>query len=247
MRAVRLLRHALEQEPTAVLDIGVGKGKHAFSFLAQGSKVTGVDVQPPPLQHVLYEHKEESFELADFGDRKYDLVWCSHTLEHVPNVQAFLIKIASLLKEDGMLYIAVPTDDQKRFHVGHLTLWNPLLLMYNLVCAGINAREALWYTEYCTIGLCVKREPVIDLSWRTSMPSELKGLHQFMPGRIRNECGSWLSNNWPDPTEPRIPDPPGVTIGSLKTNLPPLVQLAYGPNPKLREGYEREDQETENT
>ena len=233
MRAVRLLEHALTKEPKTVLDVGVGKGKHAYSFLAQGCQVTGVDVQPPPLEHPLYDHIGEPFEVAKI-DRKYDLIWCSHTLEHVPNVQMFLLKMASLLNDGGWLYIAVPTDNQKRFHVGHLTLWNPMILIYNLICAGYCCRDALWYTEYCTIGLCIQKKEEIDLSWRTGMPDELPGLNQFMPGYVRNENGSWLANNWPEKTEPMVIDPPCVTIGHVKTNLPPEVQLAFGPNPDLR-------------
>jgi len=237
MRAVRLLEHALSKEPETVLDIGVGKGKHSFSFLAHGCRVTGVDVQESPLEHPLYDHIVAPFEMAEIG-RKYDLIWCSHTLEHVPNVQAFLLKMASLLNDNGWLYIAVPTDSQNRFHVGHLTLWNPMLLIYNLICAGWCCRDAMWYTEYCTIGLCVQKKEEIDLSWRTGMPDELPGLSQFTPGKIAHENGSWLANHWPDKTEPMVTDPPGVTIGTSKTNLPPKVQLAFGPNPELRKGYE---------
>lgn len=36
----------------------------------------------------------------------------------------------------------------------------------------------------------------------------------------------------------RVMDPPLVTSGVIRSNLPPQVQLAYGPNPELRKGYE---------
>ena len=32
----------------------------------------------------------------------------------------------------------------------------------------------------------------------------------------------------------RVMDPPLVTSGVIRSNLPPQVQLAYGPNPELR-------------
>ena len=239
MRSVRLLRNALRNNPDRVLDIGVGHARHAIAFMGNGAQVTGVDVKGPEVESPLYEHLQGAFEVVDFEDRQYDLIWCSHTLEHVHNIQAFLLKAASLLKDGGMLYIAVPTDSQSRFHIGHLTLWNPVLLMYNLICSGWNCKDARWYTEYCTIGLCIKKEPEIDLSWRTGMPDEMAGLNQYMPGNIRHEAGSWLANNWHEETRPMVTDPPGVTIGLTETNLPPQVQLAFGPNPTLREGYER--------
>ena len=46
MRSVRLLRHAISKKPETVLDIAVGPGSHAKSFIANGSKVTGLDVTP---------------------------------------------------------------------------------------------------------------------------------------------------------------------------------------------------------
>ena len=238
MRAVRLLEHALTKEPQNVLDVGVGKGKHSFSFLAHGCRVTGVDVQEAPLEHPLYTHMDKPFELADFGDQKFDLIWCSHTLEHIPNVQMFLIKLRSLLTDDGWLYIAVPPDSQNRLHVGHLTLWTPAHLMYNLVCAGWDCKEALWYSEYLTIGLSIQAKPEMDMSWRTGMPSEVFDLNQYMPVPIRHESGAWWGDNWPDKTGDIAMDPPGVTVGIRQTNIPPQTQLAFGPNPKLREGYE---------
>lgn len=239
MRAVRLLEHAIEQEPENVLDVGVGSGKHAFSFLAHGCRVTGIDVRPPKLEHPLYDHIEESFEIHDFKERKFDLIWCSHTLEHVPNVGMFLIKLRSLLKEDGHLYIAVPPDRQQRLHIGHLTLWTPAHLIYNLICAGWDCRLAKWYTEYCTIGLCVQKAGDMDFSGRTGMPDEMFWLNEYSPIAIRHECGSWWGNNWHEETEGRVSDPPGVTVGQVITDLAPETQAHVGPNPKLREKYAR--------
>ena len=43
------------------------------------------------------------FNTLDFGDKKYDCIWCSHVLEHQLNVQSFLEKINSLLAEGGTL------------------------------------------------------------------------------------------------------------------------------------------------
>ena len=98
MRAVRLLEHAVAQKPETVLDVGVGKGQHAFTFLAQGCRVTGLDVAPPQFEHPLYEHVHSGYELVDFGDQQFDMIWCSHTLEHIPNIQHFLIHLRKWLK-----------------------------------------------------------------------------------------------------------------------------------------------------
>ena len=92
----------------------------------------------------------------------------------------------------------------------------------------------MWYTEYCTIGLIVQKKPEIDLKWRTGMPNEVKDLNQYTPFRINHEDSAWWPNNWYEETIPVAPDPPSVTADYQRTNLPPEVQLAYGPNPALR-------------
>ena len=255
MRAVRLLEYALTKKPEKVLDVGVGMGRHAIPFLGQGAKVVGLDVRGQPFDHPNYTHAQGPVEYANLTEpggyneeiddlemvpAQFDLIWCSHTLEHIPNVQAFLIKLRNWLKPGGWLMLAVPNALQDRIHVGHLTLWTPAHLVYNLICAGWDCSDALWYTDYLTIGLAVQKVDDIDLSWRTSLPNEVIELNRYTPILMHNEDGAWWGNNWPEPFETeRAPDPPGVTIGLDKSTLPPVVKLAYGPNPKLREGYER--------
>lgn len=236
MRAVRLLEYAIEQKPETVLDVGTGKGMHAFSFLANGSEVTGLDVVPGRIDHPNYKHVESAYELVKFDDQ-FDMVWCSHVLEHIPNVQHFLIWLREHLKPGGYLAIAVPASRQNRLHIGHLSLWTPAHLIYNLICAGWDCREALWYTEYLSIGLIVQKTEDLDMEGRTGMPSEGFWLNQYTPKKVYHEDGAWWGNNWHEETFPRVPDPPFVTLGFERSNLPPEVQLAFGPNPALRKPH----------
>lgn len=242
MRARHLLEQAISLKPETVLDIGVGKGDHATAFISTGSTlVVGVDVMDSPIDHPSYKHYQNSYEELELEEgQEFDLVWTSHTLEHIPNAQHFLSHLYKWLKPDSWLCIAVPTDLQQRLHIGHLSLWTPAHLAYNLVCAGWDCKEAIWYTDYLTIGFMVQKKEVIDLSWRTSLPNEINKLQEFMPIPIRHNDGAWWGNNWPKEIESqRVSDPPLVTIGVERTNLPPKVQLTYGPNPNLRKGYER--------
>jgi len=237
MRAVNLLTHALTKNPKRVLDLGVGRGHHSKAFIANGAEVVGVDVNDAPHKHDKYNHVQLPIEMLETkeGAEKYDLIWCCHTLEHLPNVQAALVNMSSWLKDDGWLYIAVPSDSQERLHIGHLTLWTPAHLVYNLICAGWDCKEALWYTSYVTIGLCVQKKRIKDMTWRTGGPSEEKALNDYTPVPMGHDFGAWWANNWPvDIPTGRVTDPPQVTAGVYRTNLPPRVQLAYGPNPSLR-------------
>lgn len=239
VRSVRLLKAAISKQPETVLDIATGPGMHAVSFIATGSKVTGVDVSPPEVIHKNYEHIASPYEKLDLDDRQFDMVFSCHTLEHIPNVQHFLVALRGWLKDDGWLAISVPPSLQNRLHIGHLTLWTPAHLIYNLICAGWDCKLAKWYTEYCTIGLMVRKTKDIDLAGRTALPSESVWLQEYAPRTMGHNCGAWFGNNWPDETTPRVPDPPSVTVGLKNTDLPPEIQLAYGPNPQLRVGYER--------
>jgi len=235
MRATRLLEYAISKKPATVLDIAVGPGKHAQCFIANGSHVTGVDVKDAPFEHENYVHIAQNYETLKVKEdaEKFDMIWCCHTLEHIPNAQHFLIHLASWLKDDGWLAISVPPS-MDRLHVGHLSLWTPAHLAYNLICAGWDCRDARWYTEYCSIGFMVQKRPEIDLSWRTGMPSETLALNKFMPIVVNHEDNAWWLDNWHEPTGKLAIDPPHVTLGYQRTNLAPQVQLAYGPNPALR-------------
>ena len=148
MRANSLFKESLKVGAKRILDVGVGKGDHAIGFISNGTKeVVGIDPLHSTPKHECYQHIQDPYEEVVFAeDELFDLVWCSHTLEHIPNVQHFLIKLHEWLKPGGWLCIGVPTDRQARLHVGHLTLWTPALLAYNLVCAGWDCKEAIWYT-----------------------------------------------------------------------------------------------------
>lgn len=52
----------------------------------------------------------ESEELDEVGDEQYDVVICSHVLEHLSNPESVATKLARKLKANGMLYIEVPSS-----------------------------------------------------------------------------------------------------------------------------------------
>lgn len=244
MRATRLLRLAIEKKPKTVLDVGVGHGYHAICFMANGSKVTGLDVKAHPTKierdRKDYEHIQSAYEEVDLEDKKFDMIWCCHTLEHVPNVQHFLAHLANWLKDDGYLAIAVPPSSQNRIHVGHMTLWTPAHLIYNLICAGWDCRKALWYTEYMTIGLIVQKTKDVNYTaapgfyGRTGMPTETIWLNQYTPTVINHEDCAWLGDNWHEEVTEVAKDPPHVTLGLQVTTLPPHDFMPFGPNPAFR-------------
>ncbi len=236
MSKTDLLNHALTKNPETVLDLGVGRGVHAKAFIGNGATVVGVDVKDPPHEHERYIHSQTPVEFLEPAEdaEPYDMVWCSHLLQLLPNVQAFLVQMETFLKDDGWLYLAVPCNPQDRFHIGHLTLWSPALLVYNLICAGWDCSSAEWYTSGNTIGLCMQKKRIEDMSWRTGTIEEITYVNEYSPLAMKHEHGAWWANNWPVLTSGREQDPALVTAGVHKSNLPPKTRLAFGPNPALR-------------
>ncbi|MHC1732030.1 MAG: methyltransferase domain-containing protein [Bacteroidales bacterium] len=148
-----------EVEFHTVLDIGCGKGLQARMFADAGKQVTantlaGFNEYAGPLVSENCSLILGDFMAVDFPGQ-YDVVWSSHFLEHVDNVNAVLQKMKSLVKEGGTLCITVPSDDtmitlthQQTFTIGRL-------LRY-LVFAGIDCRQAIAYQRGYDISIIIK-------------------------------------------------------------------------------------------
>lgn len=126
-----------------VLDVGGGAGEHADVFEAFGKHVTSVDYG----KSVYFERRNAQREviIGDFNrltlPRRYDLVWCSHVLEHQLDAHHFLRQLHGATAEGGVLAITVPPLKHEIVG-GHVSLWNPGLLLYRLVLAGFDCRQA---------------------------------------------------------------------------------------------------------
>ena len=87
---------------STILDVGCGSGVHSDIFLKAGKKVTAIDRYSPFIETIKAEPNftgiESDFMTYDFGEQKFDCVWCSHVLEHQLNAQDFLKKLVSLVK-----------------------------------------------------------------------------------------------------------------------------------------------------
>src|SRR5688572_18628209 len=86
-----------------MLDIGGAHGIHARFFRERGLEVDIVDID---------EGDEKAVFIGDYLSyapaEKYDVVWSSHVLEHVPNVGAFLEKMRADMAGDGYCVVTVP-------------------------------------------------------------------------------------------------------------------------------------------
>mgnify|MGYP001197208496 CR=1 FL=1 len=127
----RLLQY---NDVKTVLDVGSGAGEHAAIMRDAGRSVTTISLEPP------------ADIIADYvGNRRvssgYDAIWACHVLEHQPNPGLFLQQCYQDLRADGVLAVTVPPHKPSVVG-GHMTTWNSGILLYNLIIAGFDCREA---------------------------------------------------------------------------------------------------------
>ena len=165
-RASRLARLAWSvAAPATVLDIGGGNMLAADYFNGKGSSVDVCDFPSSPylsFRDNSADSPARTFYAGDFNsiqiEERYDLVWASHVLEHQENVGSFLKKVVAVCSEDGYIALAVPP--RKPFIVsGHINLFNPGLLVYRVILAGVDCSNAKIFQYDNNICLLVKRVP----------------------------------------------------------------------------------------
>jgi SAM-dependent methyltransferase len=197
--AQRLLERVTDEvsPPASVIDVGTGPGYSSLVFTSMKYKVTGISLNDGPKlleKEPLYAHVRSDLIDADIPEA--DIVWCSHTLEHVTDVGMFLRKCRRLVKPGGWFCITVPADNQDLLIDGHLSFWTPAHLIVNLVHAGFNCKEAKWYTEMRDIGLMVKRNdvPAVDLNYDRG---DLEALSPYFPcPLVHRKTSPWLKDNF---------------------------------------------------
>lgn len=191
--AGRALQKLLDDcEFTTVLDIGCGAGEHARVLLAHGKQVTAVDYgrsiyferRPPGLDVVIGDFNELGFE------RPFDAVWASHVLEHQLDTHRFLRRVHGALREGGWLALTVPPL-KHAIVGGHVSLWNGGLLLYRLVLAGFDCRDAAACEEGYNVSVVVRKRSVElpELAWDAGDVDRLSrwlpdGLGEGFDGRI---------------------------------------------------------------
>jgi len=124
-----------------VLDFGGGDGRLMLPFLTNGWKCYLIDYSNNPIPGVI----KLASTLDSFAGRKnFDLIVCSHVLEHVADPVHTLTQLRSLLKPQGSLYVEVPMEIWKRppIHeepVTHVNFFTIDSLRFALARANLDA------------------------------------------------------------------------------------------------------------
>lgn len=183
------------------LEVGCGNGAHTERLrkAAIFTSHTCIDLGDG---HRSEDHIVGDFEQYDFGQR-FDAIWTSHVLEHARNPGVFLDKLHATLKEGGLLALNVPPLRQ-RITTGHVSMWNPGLLLLQMVRAGFDCSEARIRQQGYNIGLILVKKtcpssygfgPDSPGSDRAYLPDGLKWFYKKSNG-VWYFKGNFRSLNW---------------------------------------------------
>ena len=95
----------------SLLDIGCGTGEFLGTCNRDGWKTLGIEPSPSAREQAQKNHGLEVLEEAGINGlqpKSFDVITLWHVLEHVPGLNERVQKIKELLKDDGLLVVAVP-------------------------------------------------------------------------------------------------------------------------------------------
>lgn len=115
------------------IDIGSGAGVQTEILRTAGMEVFQLDKYSNTAEYRV------DFLKHDF-DRKFDIVFCSHVIEHQRNVGTFLDKIFDILSDDGLLIITAPKHAAETMIEGHLNCFFLTYFTQHLIHAGFDLK-----------------------------------------------------------------------------------------------------------
>lgn len=129
-----------------ILDIGCGDGSNAKHLIKKNYIVDGITISEEEkkiaekiMRKVVVFNLEDGLPLN--GLEVYDVVICSHVLEHICYPEQLLIDIYKVLKNNGILIIALPNI------MHYKSRWQLLKGNFNYTNAGVwDFTHFKWYT-----------------------------------------------------------------------------------------------------
>lgn len=163
-----------------LLDLGCGEGLYHKMF-PESTEITGVDLfdrlKSKDMKNVSYVNTN----IFDFkSDKKFDCLFSSHVIEHIPDTEYFLRHIFSYIKEDGVFCICYPPP-KHNIVGGHVHLFNHGLVAYHLVRIGIDCSECKVVKSGNYNFAIMGKYKTFDVPKLTYNKNELLNLQEWFP------------------------------------------------------------------
>ena len=174
-----LLKLCTDYDFETVLDIGSHEGHAARILRFLGKRVTTTEI----VDCYDADYRGDYLDIS-FPAETFDAIWASHVLEHQRNAGAFLDKVFHDLKVGGVLAVTVPVSNPGALEFGHVNIFNPFVLLYQLVLAGFDCRQASVSSYNAMTTVIVRKRPngISRISF-AQYPNGLPGMapHHFFP------------------------------------------------------------------
>lgn len=156
---INLFIHRYVGGGTPVVDLGAGNLAASVRFAEAGGHVTAVDQArcPGRYDRVRYVRTDVLNWSAPSG--AFEAGWASHVLEHMPDPNAFLRKMLSLVQPGGAVGILVPPRKDALVG-GHVNLFTPATLCYQAILTGQDLSRATVIIHEYNIALYWRRSDV---------------------------------------------------------------------------------------
>jgi 2-polyprenyl-3-methyl-5-hydroxy-6-metoxy-1,4-benzoquinol methylase len=106
-RRLRFLRNiGLNSADRKLLDVGCGEGSFLMAAQQEGWSVAGTEINASPARDLGLDVRESIAEVSNLAP--FDCITLWHSLEHLRDPMGSIAEIKKLMKEEGVLLIAVP-------------------------------------------------------------------------------------------------------------------------------------------
>jgi 2-polyprenyl-3-methyl-5-hydroxy-6-metoxy-1,4-benzoquinol methylase len=132
------------QEDDGIVDLGCGAG-NIMEKIDVGNELTGIDIS----EYLLGIARKKTYKIItnfikgdvqDLGrlnlDKKYEKIYCSEVLEHVPDPQKILEGVKTLAKNDAVIVISFPNENL----INALKMIFKILFVFQFLFPGISKK-----------------------------------------------------------------------------------------------------------
>ena len=127
-----------------LLDIGAGTGDFLVVAKNDGWQTTGIEPSTKAKSIALNKGVNFAANLSDLESQSFDVITMWHVLEHVPNLDEYILELKRLLKPTGTILIAVPNF--KSFDANY----------YGKFWAAYDVPRHIWHFSKIAIGKLFK-------------------------------------------------------------------------------------------
>lgn len=152
------------------VDVGCNAGFAVKAAHELGLDAYGIDIDPDSVSFARQTFPECRFDVASAqqcaaGDERYDLIYCSEVIEHLPEVDEFVAALYQMLAPDGMIFLTTPD-------VGHYTLRKGDLMQWD----GIRPPEHLLYFNKKNLDHLFNRHGFRKIKYQWSFKPTIKAV-----------------------------------------------------------------------